>query len=530
MKNSIQIALLTGFVSSTLVGCGGGASSQDPASSTDKKALVNVASAEPACVAAWNAATVYIGGQSASYKGVNYVANWWTENNNPSTNNGGSGSGQPWTKVAACGGTTTTPVTTPPVKPPVTTPPVTTPPVTTPPVTTPTTPVNSMPGTTTGAINFHLLLGVAGWNTAQDQIVLTGGNYNDLIMSNFIAGVMYGHLIQEYTPGMQFNKDYLYGSIMGQLLQENLATEYYTNTSNLIDPSSTQQAVMGVGQGGPYQINGYAMDFVAGSYTPAGHSLINYMALQKNIGYTMAAAGTQYSKATPASFNNKYYGPMLTAYFHFNDYVSLIQTGTGPNGWVTPWQPEYDNALTNFKSLPNNFLDILLNTAYNQGYYGGLVTSYSTLGATATAATVAKVDAFSSVWGINDTYQQYPYQVRYYLDQFYDNPIPTTGLTTLVTPTNHIAFNMTPLGTVFCDVMETLAYVNSAGQYTYITAAQAQTAFNTAMATAGVGSNTTLDLSTASDRAKIFSVLENAIGNLETNLKMKFDTTTTNQL
>ncbi len=76
---------------------------------------------------------------------------------------------------------------------------------------------------------------------------------------------------------------------------------------------------------------------------------------------------------------------MLTAYFHYNDFVSLIVTGTGPGGWITPWQPQYNNALANFTNLPNNFLDMLLNVAYNQGYYGGLVSSYSTLGATATA-------------------------------------------------------------------------------------------------------------------------------------------------
>jgi len=387
-----------------------------------------------------------------------------------------------------------------------------------------------MPGTTSGTINFHLLLGVPAWNTAQDQLVLTGGNYNDLIMSNFIAGVMYGHLIQEYTPGMQFNKDYLYGSLMGQLLQENLATEYYSNSSSLIDSNVNQQSVMGVGQGGPYQINGYAMDYVAGTYAPAGHSLINYIALQKNIGYPMSTAGTQYAKATPASFNNKYYGPMLTAFFHFNDYVALILTGTGPNGWVTPWQPDYDNALTTFKTLPDNFLDILLNTAYNQGYYGGLVTSYSNLGATANAATVARVNAYSSVWGIDDTYRQYPYQVRYYLDQFYNNPIPTSSATTFSTPANHVAFNMTPLATVFANVVETLAYVNGSGQYSFITAAQAQSAFNSALSKAGVTGTTTLDLGNAADRAQIFSILESAIGNLETNLNMKFDATTTKQL
>ncbi len=71
-----------------------------------------------------------------------------------------------------------------------------------------------------GTIGFHLLL---GHGSAADSITLTGGNYDDLIMSNMIAGVLYGHLVRESYPGVQFSDDYLYGSIFGQLLQENIA-------------------------------------------------------------------------------------------------------------------------------------------------------------------------------------------------------------------------------------------------------------------------------------------------------------------
>jgi len=71
--------------------------------------------------------------------------------------------------------------------------------------------------TTTGTINFHLLLGAGN---AQDTLALDGGNFTDLIMSNIIAGVMYGHLVQEYSgiPGIQYNKDYMYGSLMAQFV------------------------------------------------------------------------------------------------------------------------------------------------------------------------------------------------------------------------------------------------------------------------------------------------------------------------
>lgn len=57
----------------------------------------------PACAAAWSASAVYTGGQTASYDNVNYTANWWTQGNNPSTNSGAAGSGEPWTSTGTCG-------------------------------------------------------------------------------------------------------------------------------------------------------------------------------------------------------------------------------------------------------------------------------------------------------------------------------------------------------------------------------------------------------------------------------------------
>jgi hypothetical protein len=374
-------------------------------------------------------------------------------------------------------------------------------------------------GASRGTIAFHFLLGVSG-STSGDSLTLTGDGYTDLIASNFVAGVMYGHLIERFSPGMQFDKDYLYGSIFGQLLQENLSTELYSSGSDLIDPSPMQQAVMGAGQGGPYQINNYAADMVHGSYAPQGNALINYVAVQKNIGYPFAAAATQYTQPTPPSFNDKYYGPILTAYFHFNDYVALQKIG--PAGGYTPqWEPFYDEALADFAKLPGNFLDVMLNVAYNQGYYGPLVTSYSQKGATATAATVASVNAYGSVWGANDTYQQYPYQVRAYLDELYDNPAPMTG----AVPDNHVVFSVAGLGTVFEDVFQKLAYVDATSSYGFITQSQASAAFAAALAKSGVTS-ATLDLSYAPQRAQIFALLEAAITTLEADLSTDFTATT----
>ena len=61
------------------------------------------------CAATWNATSVYTGGMTASLNGVNYQANFWTQGQNPSTNNGGPGSGAPWTIIGTCSACTTVP-------------------------------------------------------------------------------------------------------------------------------------------------------------------------------------------------------------------------------------------------------------------------------------------------------------------------------------------------------------------------------------------------------------------------------------
>jgi chitinase len=54
------------------------------------------------CDTPWSSTQVYTAGMTASVGGENYVANFWTQNQNPSTNNGGSGTGEPWTATGPC--------------------------------------------------------------------------------------------------------------------------------------------------------------------------------------------------------------------------------------------------------------------------------------------------------------------------------------------------------------------------------------------------------------------------------------------
>lgn len=72
------------------------------------------------------------------------------------------------------------------------------------------------------------------------------------------------------------------------------------------------------------------------------------------------------------------------------------------------------------------------------------------------------------------SYNNYPYQARFYLDEIYGN---AQGINL----NNHLAVNMTSLGNIFSNVMQTLAYVNSQESYTYFTAKQAIDAYDTVL-------------------------------------------------
>jgi chitodextrinase len=51
---------------------------------------------------AWNTTTAYSGGSIVSYLSIRYQANWWTQGNQPNTNSGPAGSGQPWINLGTC--------------------------------------------------------------------------------------------------------------------------------------------------------------------------------------------------------------------------------------------------------------------------------------------------------------------------------------------------------------------------------------------------------------------------------------------
>ena len=100
MKSHVKSTVALGLLGSVLAACGGGSS--DSLDAQQKVMARSVKATLPACSAAWVSGTAYTSGAKVSYSSVNYTANFWTQGNNPSTSNGGAGSGQPWTSNGAC--------------------------------------------------------------------------------------------------------------------------------------------------------------------------------------------------------------------------------------------------------------------------------------------------------------------------------------------------------------------------------------------------------------------------------------------
>ena len=364
----------------------------------------------------------------------------------------------------------------------------------------------------------------------------------DLLISNYVAGALLGRLVSEQYPGVVFSRDYLYGTLLAQLLNENEApaspTPYYDNSTNWINPLSTRYSVMGgptaatPGTGGPYQINNYGIRNAVG-----GLGLVNYTALQQGLGYTMEQqdANCQYYPAlTPDSMDSKYFGPLAAAYYSFNDIFAAKQYQDPNSAPINICLKNLNQANITAQSA-NNIFDVLLSTLYNSGITSSITTRIEAICAaispspspTQLAALQALVDytlnptLYSAATGISSSIDvqhfDYARDARFTLDQLY-NQVPTTKLPGFVN-NRSVSLNAQDIATVFANAFGTLSYVNSAGKYGYIASEDSTKAFAAALTTTGLTMGSFLNISNSpTDRAKFFDLLDAAIINLEKSL------------
>ena len=385
-----------------------------------------------------------------------------------------------------------------------------------------------------GQIYYHLEFPS---DQGQGESISLDENFTDLIMSNFIAGVLWGHMINsnETFKDIKLNKDYIYGSILSQLLQENLGTDAYVSSMNWIHPDPTiRNMLLNIGQGGPYQINDYAKRL------SSGYGMINFVALQKNLGYTVEDQDSleQNKNTGPELLYDKFFGPIAAAYFQYNGSVLRLHA-INQDTWGPQYQ-YYNDMLINMGSIEDNFFDMVWNAAYNAGPWSDIQKIYTELGAnfnnSAYTEKISNINnynldniSYSNSIGsqkiLTGTFVLYPRQVRHYLDQLYNNS-NNLGYKT----ENNLVFRMSVLKDVFAKVFNTLGYINSSDIYTMIDENDSNGSFESALSSNNVHSGTLLNISNKADRIKIFSVLEATIKNLENSLNFKFNEVTENNL
>lgn len=401
--------------------------------------------------------------------------------------------------------------------------------------------------TASGTLSYKLTL-PAGGNSPTTLTLST--NYTDLLISNYVAGALIGRLISDTYPGVQFNKDYLYGTLFAQLLQESNGANVYSNTGSrsnwIIQDPATLGPLMAPTQGGPYQINSYPQRLEYPSATappgmsaPMGVGLVNYVALQQGLNYSVSDQDNscQAANVAPDSLDSKYFGPLAAAYFQFNDIYRLTELNAYGG------MPNFAACMSNLK-LPssaqnqNNILDMILNAAYNAGTTSDILVDYLAVcasmykpGSSAMTQVLSMGDYslspsdYISAAGLgvgspkpiapDYVYLFYPRQVRLYLDEIYNQK---TFPSSAFTGTSNVSLSAQDIGAVFVNVFGTLSYVNSAGQYGYIASADSNQAFTKALATVGLSTQSVLNISNSADRAKFFSLLDAAILNLQNSL------------
>jgi hypothetical protein len=537
MNNKLTLNLLLAFGAIALTACNSGSSNGSTVAQNQALQLSANGLTGSTCdgIATWDANTAYAtAGTKVVQNGIEYSNNWWTKGDSPANNSGASGSGKPWTIITNCG-VAPTPTPTPTVSPTAT-------PNPTPTVTPTPTPDNESSGlpaiikftgksTASGDLYFHLNLPMGSGNV--EKISLSN-NYTDLIISNYVSGAVLGDMMREKYPSVHFNRDYVYGTAFAQLLQENINTSTYVSSSEYINTQAERKTLLSAGQGGPYQLNDYSKRLEGTS----GLGLINYVAIQKGLGFTVEAQddNSQTSKKGPISLDQKYFGPLAAVYFHFNDINRLAVNNAETYG---PQYKYYSQCMSNLAKAPtgddvHNMYDMILNAAYNAGTYSIIIGDYYRVcaGMYGTGVEATQINSLGD-YSLSDTqYQQkigtkeavggtfilYPRQIRIYLDQMYNKE---TFKSNAFNGNVKIDLSVADTKAVFTNVMLDVAYQHG-GEYSYVSQADAEKAFDEAMTKAGVNSNTMLSLANSAEREKFFNLLDSAVANLSANLKFSF--------
>lgn len=399
-----------------------------------------------------------------------------------------------------------------------------------------------------GEISYHTVMPVDPSGATIEKFDLANKAYQPLVLSNLVAGVLLTHLIDNAYPNLSYEKDYLTGSLMGQLLQENLESTNYDG-GDLINPENIRYQLLAKGQGGPYQLNDYSKRLPSIDKSTGSVGLINYQVLQGSLGYTIAAqdSGKQTDSTGPEALDSTYFGPLAAAYFHLNDLnrlkiINKDAWGPEANSWPKCQIAMRDGTFTG--------LDLVLNAAYNAGTYAEMLKNIIDVCAypEELSAYVPKLDDYGlnddhyvnalqlpkiltdgykpvslPAWYKSSTFILYPRQIRYYVDQLYHNNdnLKKYGLNA----NTSFYFSAAELKAVFIKNMNTLG-IKQGKIYNRIDNKAAAAAFAKAMKALSVSNNDVFNLAQANQRKVAFKVIGKALGNLEGAFNFSFTDTT----
>ncbi|WP_150465315.1 chitin-binding protein [Francisella sp. SYW-2] len=383
--------------------------------------------------------------------------------------------------------------------------------------------------------------------SATYDIFTTNTEYaNTVIMSNTIAGVMYGYLIKQKYPDIKFNKDYLYGSLIGQLMQESDMTTQINKDFKPNDPDQLIQnetyanILLSKGQGGPYQINDYSKR-LPGVGQEGSLGLVNYNSIAKVLGYSIEDqdSGKQTDSQGPKALDNIYAGPMITTFYHFND-INRMNVNAS-NDWFV-YHQQWKDCLANSQKSDASGLNFpfVMNVVYNAGSYSPVLKTY--LDICANGSTDSKEYKNMNNWMLdtityqtkvgaekpNDgeaTYYRYPRQVSFYINQIFNNNNAKLEKTELQV-NNEVIFKIERLKAVFGMVMHKLSYRDSNDELQYINISAANTAFDQAIKQLKI-TETELSFSNTpktknQQRLVIYKIINKAITNLAKNDNIDF--------
>ena len=395
---------------------------------------------------------------------------------------------------------------------------------------------------TENAIIHHVTFPYDDTQTTIDVFHLNTPYATDVVISNLIAGTLYSYLVEKKYPEVNFNKEYLVGSILSQLLQEaglsdsRINPDYSAEAKKQpIHEPNYASSLLAVGQGGPYQINDYNKR-LPDTTTAGSLGLINYDALYQGLGYTIddQDSGVQGERVGPDSLEDIYFGPIAATYFQFND-INRLEVLAGQSWYQNQeaWNTCFNTALKDerFTSDPNarRLTDFLINVIYNAGSYSVAFGDYLDVCVDA-YGDGSNFDFTSELPYLNsydlgpEEYKQkisasgeewwyrYPRQVSFYADQLFGEDLVASGLNM----TNNQQVTVADLEPVFVKVFAQLSYKTQQDQLpTLISEGTAQQAFAQAVETAGVTLETRYSLSDESQRSALFDFLYQAFGQLE---------------